>query len=525
MECSARVSVAFAPVGLGNVERVRHDERQHRVSQELESLVALELAELVRVRGMPKRRCEQLAAGEAVSQQPRSMRSIRSASDGVCSAASDARGSGASRSRPALRRASRRRGPLRRDPRRRRPPPGPVRRRAPARRSRSRPRRPPAASTSADAACVGGAPARERGSARRARAGDPVHLLDPGPRAVEIRDVADHDAFASRHRGGRRRAGDPAAMPRPCRWPTVKRWMPRWRPSTRPASSTISPSPGSRLRPDALDDLRRSRRRARSRSPGSRACRRSRARAPARARGPRACSSRRAGNEPIASCCLARAGTGSSSDPSPRSTARKQARLPGLGIVRRCAHSDRSRRASAPKTPRALEQVVELEALVAGDAGNRRAPREIGVGEGLDHLAREALGVVRDVEADAEALGDPPRIVGVLERAAARAAARESRIVTPIASAARLDQQRRGDRGVDAARHRDDDPLALAVAASRLARAPRPRAPARGSNCEHAIDLRLVDAVPHREAQELARACSGERPIASSTFDGSIEPE
>ena len=72
-----------------------------------------------------------------------------------------------------------------------------------------------------------------------------------------------------------------------------------------------------------------------------------------------------------------------------------------------------------PEDPSPLEQVVELEAFVAGHARDRGTAREVVVRERLDHFPAEGLGVVRDVEADAERVRDPPRIVDVRERAAA----------------------------------------------------------------------------------------------------------
>ena len=68
---------------------------------------------------------------------------------------------------------------------------------------------------------------------------------------------------------------------------------------------------------------------------------------------------------------------------------------------------------------RGLEQLVELEMVVAERAGNGRAAGEILVDEGPDHVALEALLLVDDVVGNAEVLGDVARVVDIVERAAA----------------------------------------------------------------------------------------------------------
>jgi hypothetical protein len=71
----------------------------------------------------------------------------------------------------------------------------------------------------------------------------------------------------------------------------------------------------------------------------------------------------------------------------------------------------------------ALRQTVErgeLQAAVAGHARDRRLAFEVGVDERLDHVALELAFEVQDVEREAQVPGHAPRVVHVVERAAAR---------------------------------------------------------------------------------------------------------
>ena len=68
---------------------------------------------------------------------------------------------------------------------------------------------------------------------------------------------------------------------------------------------------------------------------------------------------------------------------------------------------------------RGLEELVELEVVVAERAGDRRAAGEILVDEGADHILLEALLLVDDVVGNAEVLGDAAGVVDIIERAAA----------------------------------------------------------------------------------------------------------
>ena len=112
------------------------------------------------------------------------------------------------------------------------------------------------------------------------------------------------------------------------------------------------------------------------------------------------------------------------------------------GIVARCNSSGAQR-------PRAVEEMAELEAPVAGHAGDGCASREVFIGERFHHLAAELARVVCDVEADPEFLGHPPRVVRIIEGAAARGVARKvhghaDHLAPP------LHKERSGDRRVDA---------------------------------------------------------------------------
>ena len=71
-----------------------------------------------------------------------------------------------------------------------------------------------------------------------------------------------------------------------------------------------------------------------------------------------------------------------------------------------------------PDLPGRREQVVELDVLIAGDAGHGGLARHIGVGKAVDHLGAEAALVVEHVMGDAEARRDSAGVVDILPRAA-----------------------------------------------------------------------------------------------------------
>ena len=112
------------------------------------------------------------------------------------------------------------------------------------------------------------------------------------------------------------------------------------------------------------------------------------------------------------------------------------------------------------------QQIGELHPLVARDAGDRRPPARIFVGEALDHALAEAALIVEHVMGDAEPVGDRLGVVNVLAGAAGlRAPGRLALVVELQGHADHLGAAPRGERGhdraVDAARHGDDDPRAL----------------------------------------------------------------
>ncbi len=110
-----------------------------------------------------------------------------------------------------------------------------------------------------------------------------------------------------------------------------------------------------------------------------------------------------------------------------------------------------------------LEQILELDRLVAGDARHRRLPGHIALGEGLHHLAAEALLIVRARNAECRcAAATRRRVVNVLAGAAgALPAGRRAMIVKLQRDAddvvALALQQRGHHRGIHAAGHGDDD--------------------------------------------------------------------
>ena len=108
-----------------------------------------------------------------------------------------------------------------------------------------------------------------------------------------------------------------------------------------------------------------------------------------------------------------------------------------------------------------LQQVVELDLLVAGDAGDRRLALEIAVGERAHHRLGEARLVVEHVMRDLQRVGHAARILDVLAGAAGALAADRLAMVVELERDADDVvafglQQRRDHRGVDAAGHGDD---------------------------------------------------------------------
>ena len=111
---------------------------------------------------------------------------------------------------------------------------------------------------------------------------------------------------------------------------------------------------------------------------------------------------------------------------------------------------------------RRVEEVGELQVLIAGDARHRRLAGDIGSGERLDHLLTKALFVIEHIVGNPETRRDVPRIMDILAGAARAFAMRRLAVVIELHCNADDviafgGQQRRRDRRVDAARHRDDD--------------------------------------------------------------------
>ena len=132
-----------------------------------------------------------------------------------------------------------------------------------------------------------------------------------------------------------------------------------------------------------------------------------------------------------------------------------------------------------------VEDGAELDALVASHARIRRAALAVLLQEVLDHLVREALGQVPDVEGDAEHVGHPTRIASIVEGAASLAArsagerlARQGEVDADDLMTC-VDHPGCGHGRVDAPGHRGDD-AHLSPPAGRAIRhaapGPRPRA-------------------------------------------------
>ena len=115
---------------------------------------------------------------------------------------------------------------------------------------------------------------------------------------------------------------------------------------------------------------------------------------------------------------------------------------------------------------RGRQQIAELDRAVALDARHRRLAERVAVGEIVDDGLAKAAFVVEHVMRDAEPLGDVAGVVDVLPGAAgALAMGRRAMIVELQRDADDVVafglQQRSRRRGIDAARHGDDDPCVL----------------------------------------------------------------
>ncbi len=109
-----------------------------------------------------------------------------------------------------------------------------------------------------------------------------------------------------------------------------------------------------------------------------------------------------------------------------------------------------------------LQEVGELDRLVAGDARHRSLAGGIAVGEAVDHRLAEALLVVEDIVRDAEGLGDAAGVVDVLAGAAGAFAVGGRAVIVKLQGdadhvVAGLLEEAGDDRGIDATGHGDDD--------------------------------------------------------------------
>src|SRR5262249_50880298 len=115
---------------------------------------------------------------------------------------------------------------------------------------------------------------------------------------------------------------------------------------------------------------------------------------------------------------------------------------------------------------RGAQQVVELDRLIALDAGHRGLARRVALGEAVDHRLLEAALVVEHVMRNADIGGDPAGIVDVAAGAAGALAMGRLAVVVELQRDADDVvafglEQRGGHRRVDAARHGDDDARVL----------------------------------------------------------------
>ena len=81
---------------------------------------------------------------------------------------------------------------------------------------------------------------------------------------------------------------------------------------------------------------------------------------------------------------------------------------------------------------RHAEQIGELGPHIAADAGDRRAPGEIFVGELLDHVFAEGGFMIEHVMRDAQPVSHGARIADVVARAARALAARGGAVIVKL---------------------------------------------------------------------------------------------
>jgi hypothetical protein len=130
--------------------------------------------------------------------------------------------------------------------------------------------------------------------------------------------------------------------------------------------------------------------------------------------------------------------------------------------------------AARVELPRGVQQIAELDALIAAHAGDRRGPGEIAVDEIVDHAFAKPRLVIENIVREAHALRDPARVANVGAGAAGPAPSGRRAMIVELQRhadhVAALTGERRRDNGaVDAAGHGDDDtPILRQVGAKRL---------------------------------------------------------
>ena len=121
------------------------------------------------------------------------------------------------------------------------------------------------------------------------------------------------------------------------------------------------------------------------------------------------------------------------------------------------------RQAVGVEVARGLQQVGELDGLVAAHAGQRRLPTQVAVGEIVDHALAEARFVVEHIVRKTGPFGDPAGIADILAGTAGAGPADGGAMVVEL----QRDtddlitlgvQHRGGDRTVDPAGHRHRHP-------------------------------------------------------------------
>ena len=132
----------------------------------------------------------------------------------------------------------------------------------------------------------------------------------------------------------------------------------------------------------------------------------------------------------------------------------------GPRLAHQALHVVAGRQRLGAQLARRAEQVAELHRAIAGDAGHRRLAAHVGIGERLHDLGAEAAFVVEHVVRDGRAARRPGGRPGCRAGAAGAGLADGDAMVVELQGDAHdvvalLLEQRRRDRRIDAARHRD----------------------------------------------------------------------